>query len=60
MTEMSNAVDHWCVALEQGDTDEVDRLVMKKHSDRAAVVLSGQMMQMVGGADRRRSAMTVD
>jgi hypothetical protein len=56
-------MDRWCVALEQGDADEVDRLVMKKYADRSASVLSGQWGQMVGGAggiDRRRPAETAD
>jgi hypothetical protein len=51
---MSNAMDRWCVALEQGDNDEVDRLVMKKYADRSALALSGEAVQMVGEADRRR------
>lgn len=54
MTEMSNAIDRWCVALEQGDADEVDRLVMKNHAERSAFALSGEMGQMVGSVDRRR------
>jgi hypothetical protein len=59
VTEKSNAMDRWCVALEQGDTDEVDRLVMKNHAERSASALSGQWGQMVGGVDRRRPSETV-
>jgi hypothetical protein len=51
---MPNAMDRWCVALEQGDSDEVDRLVMKNHAERSAFALSGALGQMVGGVDRRR------
>lgn len=58
MTEMSHAMDRWCVALEQGDADEVDRLVMKNHAERSASALSGQLGQMVGGGDRRRPSET--
>ncbi len=55
VTELSNAMDRWCVALEQGDADEVNRLVMRNHAERSASAMAGQLGQMVGGLDRRRA-----
>jgi hypothetical protein len=51
---MPNVIDRWCVALEEGDADEVDRLVMMNHAQRSTSALSGQLGQMVGSIDRRR------
>jgi hypothetical protein len=48
LPEAKDTLTQWGVALEQGDEDEVARLVRQSRADRLVVATSGQLGTMLG------------
>jgi hypothetical protein len=48
LPETNDTLARWGVALEQGDEDEVARLVRQSRADRLEVATSGQLGTMLG------------
>jgi chromosome condensin MukBEF MukE localization factor len=49
--KLQAAIDRWGAALQQGDDEEVDRLVRQSRADRVEAAMSGQLGTMVVSTD---------